>query len=324
MTEAETRQPYFVIAVHAGAGRHSKVSEAHVVRAMKAAMRAAGLHATSEGASAVDVISEAVAALEDSEHTNAGIGSALNIDGTAECDASIVDGSRPHAFSLIGAMSGMRNPIRAAHRLLMRKLYEKLPYGLVPASVLVGAGARGFASSQGLEACCLETAVSKFKWQKYKRKLEEPVDIETVGAVCILGHDGHPSAGASSGGSWMKPPGRVGAAGCFGAACFANESVGVAVSGQGESLISTLAAYEIAREQVSLQDDDQMAIARILAESNAGAICLERDPEQSGALLTWAHSAHSMAIGYYSSSMTRPVAFVSRRKCHSAGVKLHF
>lgn len=43
------------------------------------------------GASAVDAVEIAIKVLEDKEITNAGFGSNLAMDGTVECDATIVD-----------------------------------------------------------------------------------------------------------------------------------------------------------------------------------------------------------------------------------------
>lgn len=43
------------------------------------------------GASAVDAVELAIKVLEDKEITNAGFGSNLAMDGTVECDATIVD-----------------------------------------------------------------------------------------------------------------------------------------------------------------------------------------------------------------------------------------
>lgn len=43
------------------------------------------------GASAVEAVEMAIRVLEDKEITNAGFGSNLSMDGTVECDATIID-----------------------------------------------------------------------------------------------------------------------------------------------------------------------------------------------------------------------------------------
>ena len=43
--------------------------------------------------------------LQDSQWTNAGLGSNLTLDGTVECDASIMDGQSLH-YGAVGAVSG--------------------------------------------------------------------------------------------------------------------------------------------------------------------------------------------------------------------------
>ena len=50
-----------------------------------------GMKFLKAGATAVEAVEAAIRVLEDNEITNAGYGSNLSVDGTVECDASIVD-----------------------------------------------------------------------------------------------------------------------------------------------------------------------------------------------------------------------------------------
>ena len=57
------------------------------------------------GGTAVDAVEVAIKVLEDKEITNAGYGSNLAIDGTVECDATIVD--QYGRSGAVGAVSRM-------------------------------------------------------------------------------------------------------------------------------------------------------------------------------------------------------------------------
>ena len=58
------------------------------------------------GASAVEAVEIAIRVLEDKEITNAGFGSNLSMDGTVECDATIVDHyGRSGAVGAVGCTS---------------------------------------------------------------------------------------------------------------------------------------------------------------------------------------------------------------------------
>lgn len=62
--------------------------------------------------------------------TNAGFGSNLTLNGTVECDASVMDGSSLQ-FGAVGAVSGIKNPVLLAKRLCEQQSI-KFPYGRIP------------------------------------------------------------------------------------------------------------------------------------------------------------------------------------------------
>jgi hypothetical protein len=78
------------IFVHAGAGFHSFANEKHHLSACQDAAKVA-MTILKNGGDATDAVEMAIKVLEDREITNAGYGSNLAIDGTVECDATIVD-----------------------------------------------------------------------------------------------------------------------------------------------------------------------------------------------------------------------------------------
>lgn len=78
------------IFVHAGAGFHSHANEKHHLSACQDAAKVA-MTILKNGGDATDAVEMAIKVLEDREITNAGYGSNLAMDGTVECDATIVD-----------------------------------------------------------------------------------------------------------------------------------------------------------------------------------------------------------------------------------------
>ncbi|XP_044310220.1 threonine aspartase 1 isoform X9 [Varanus komodoensis] len=220
----------------------------------------------------------------DSPFTNAGMGSNLNLLGDIECDASIMDGKSLN-FGAVGALSGIRNPVSVANRLLCEGQKGKLSAGRIPPCFLVGEGAFKWAVDHGIPACppgVMATRLSLAAFKRNKRKLElaEKVEtdlfqlkkrrqssekendsgtLDTVGAV-VVDQEGNVAAAVSSGGLALKHPGRVGQAALYGCGCWAENmgiqnpySTAVSTSGCGEHLVRTLLARECS---CALQNED--------------------------------------------------------------------
>ncbi|KAG2188798.1 hypothetical protein INT44_003937 [Umbelopsis vinacea] len=102
-----------------------------------------------QGADSMDAVGAAIAVLEDAPCTNAGYGSNLTLQGTVECDASIM--TETGSFGAVGAVSGIKNPILAAKKLLEVSNQGLLPLGRVPPVFMVGPGAFEWAKDHGVE-----------------------------------------------------------------------------------------------------------------------------------------------------------------------------
>src|SRR5262245_35326348 len=101
--------------VHGGAG--AEPDDKPVYREALGSALDRGWTALRGGGSALDAVVAAVEAMEDHPRFNAGYGSALTERGTVECDASIMEGDSLQAGG-VGAVSGVRNPIALARRVL--------------------------------------------------------------------------------------------------------------------------------------------------------------------------------------------------------------
>ncbi|NWV56122.1 TASP1 aspartase, partial [Daphoenositta chrysoptera] len=250
--EPETKQTQrgkrvgFVL-VHAGAGYHSESKAKEYKHVCKRACQKA-IEKLRAGALATDAVTAALIELEDSPFTNAGLGSNLNLLGEIECDASIMDGKSLN-FGAVGALSGIKNPVSVANRLLCEGQKGKLSAGRIPPCFLVGEGAYRWAVDHGIPACppgIMATRFSLAAFKRNKRKLElaEKVEtdliqlkkrrqsnekendsgtLDTVGAV-VVDQEGNVAAAVSSGGLALKHPGRVGQAALYGCGCWAENT----------------------------------------------------------------------------------------------------
>ena len=356
----------FVLLVHAGAGNHGTTHDEDYERVLRRACQRGHKALVADGGSPTAAVAAAIRVLEDNPICNAGRGSSLNADGKVECDASVMAGA-DGSFGACAATAGVRNPIDLAER-LRRAQAEPLPGGLVNPIMLAGDGATRWARDNGVKCCDADEHVTKQRrkqWQEFKLDVSEapprkvprrkepakPLKArlnDTVGAVCV---DSNLSvaAGVSSGGLWLKPPGRVGEAALYGAGCWAadggEEHAGVAcsVSGIGEQVTQAQLAQRVARALAVASADDG-AHGAALAElrdgfaarmgpshlpPTAGFVACRAEPagadEPPGVELVWGHNTPSLAVGYYHHKRVHPAAIISRSDSVSvSGVCVRF
>ncbi|KAF4466054.1 asparaginase [Fusarium albosuccineum] len=163
------------IFVHAGAGFHSHQNEHIHLQACVAAVEMA-MKFLKAGSTATEGVEAALRILEDKEITNAGYGSNLSIDGTVECDATVVD--HLGRSGACGAVPNIRNPISLA-KLILDRSNEPLSLHRVPPNALVGEGARSFAEEHGLSTYPNEYMVSKNARDRFLRWQEDLKRAET-------------------------------------------------------------------------------------------------------------------------------------------------
>ncbi|KAK2610132.1 hypothetical protein N8I77_003586 [Diaporthe amygdali] len=163
------QRPSMAVFIHAGAGYHSLQNEnVHLTMCAKAAQEA--MKCMKGGGSATDAIEAAIRVLENNEITNAGYGSNLSIDGTVECDATIVD--HFGRSGACGAVPNIRNPISLA-KLVLDTSLRTLTLRRVPPNILVGEGAKRFALEHGIALVNNKELVSKNAHDRFKKWCED-------------------------------------------------------------------------------------------------------------------------------------------------------
>ncbi|XP_059561519.1 threonine aspartase 1 isoform X7 [Myotis daubentonii] len=330
--ELETKQSHkekrggFVL-VHAGAGYHSESKAKEYKHVCKRACQKA-IEKLQAGALATDAVTAALVELEDSPFTNAGMGSNLNLLGEIECDASIMDGKSLN-FGAVGALSGIKNPVSVANRLLCEGQKGKLSAGRIPPCFLVGEGAYRWAVDHGIPSCppnIMTTRFSLAAFKRNKRKLElaERVEtdfiqlkkrrqsnekendsgtLDTVGAV-VVDHEGNVAAAVSSGGLALKHPGRVGQAALYGCGCWA-ENTGA--HNPYSTAVSTSGSPFLASEDGVLGGVIVLRSCRCSAEPDSS-----QNKQTLLVEFLWSHTTESMCVGYMSAQDGKAKTHISR------------
>ncbi|MBI3859152.1 MAG: isoaspartyl peptidase/L-asparaginase [Thaumarchaeota archaeon] len=234
------------IAVHGGAGSGKYPEGDRRFKGLKAALQE-GLSALKKGSS-LDGVVAAVEYMEGSGAFNAGKGACLDIEGKISLDAAVMTGEGLRGCG-VGSSSGTYHPVRLAHWLM-----ENTPHVLI-----VGEACSGYARSARMRVHELVPADSALI--KYRKLVREGRGLQgrraesrrgirgggTVGAVA-MDSDGVPAAAVSTGGMWLKLPGRVGDSAVIGAGVYADSSGGAAcATGVGEEIIRNSLCREACR-----------------------------------------------------------------------------
>jgi beta-aspartyl-peptidase (threonine type) len=274
-----------VVAIHGGAGTRTQAMREHK-KEWHVSLRAALDRARTvleAGGTALDAAQAAVALMEDgADQLNAGRGSALCSDGSVEMSAALMRGS-DRAAGAVAGLRRTRNPIAAA-RLVLDS----------PQVLMVGASADELASAAGLEQCEPGYFVTEAQLARLRAGVARdragaraadvgagPVDVGagpadggTVGAAC-LDADGWLAAATSTGGLRGQPPGRVGDTPLIGAGTWADATVAVSCTGDGEAFIRAGVARQLAglvRCGVTLEEAARRALEDVAALGGAGGL----------------------------------------------------
>jgi L-asparaginase / beta-aspartyl-peptidase len=224
------------------------------------------------GASSLDAVEAAVAALELDGAFGAGVGSALNEEGVVELDGGLMDGSSMQVGSVAGIQQ-VASAIKVARKVLDSQY-----------ALLVGDGAVRFAERNGLQLVDPRSLVSPRelrRWQESHGRQSETWHREmfgdTVGAVAV-DRNGCVAAGTATGGSPRKPKGRVGDSPLVGCGLYAdNRTAAVSTTGHGERLIPLVWA-KTAADMVGAGIEPQAA-------ADAAVELLERERVRGGLII---------------------------------------
>ena len=238
--------------------------------------------------SALDGVEAAVEYMEESGQFNAGKGACLNSEGKVELDAAIMT-ARKLAGAGVGSVTCTHHPVA-----LSRWIMENTNHVLI-----VGERCMDYARLAGMEVEQVKPSrASLTRFAQLAKDTDSPnlrlaqrlQDGNTVGAVAV-GTDGTPAAAVSTGGMWLKLPGRVGDSAVLGSGIFADDSGAACATGTGEEIIRTglssracdymkaTSAQEAARRAISF-------ITRARGRNTAGIITVDRRGRVGAALNT--------------------------------------
>jgi L-asparaginase / beta-aspartyl-peptidase len=307
MIRSDHRNSHFGILIHGGAKtkkikRSSKRAD-EISKFLKSSVLD-GFNLLKKGSNAVDAVEAAVVNMEDSGVFNAGAGAALTIDKQVEMDASIMDGKDISA-GCVAMVQGIRNPIKLA-----RQVIENTDHVMI-----VSEGALRFAKLLNIDVEKFypsQKSLAKFnkrkKDMKNRSKNKKLLDMlldhfgGTVGAVAI-DRERNVASAVSTGGTWLKLPGRIGDSATIGGGFYADNSLGAAcATGHGE-YIMRLCLCKYACDQMQLNDGS-------LSSKKSIILLTKRFGKNTGGIIT-VDTQGRFGIAYNTQSM--PVASIKSK-----------
>jgi len=304
------------IAVHVGAGRWSREQKVieEIVELVRSSLDA-GLRAGETGSS-LDMVVQAVRVLEDSGIVNAGAGSTVDLTGSVSMDAGVMY-SKTGRAGAVAYVKYPRNPV-----VLAKYVLEQTDHVLVAGEAADRLAERlGLPRHPGVSARVrnlYEDAVRKIRYGEvpqrfYSRSLELWLRFfgigDTVGAVAV-DKDGELAAATSTGGVFLKMPGRVGDSPIAGAGFYASRCGAASATGIGEFII----LYGLSRKAVDslCENGDPVSVAEEVMKDftskyggdTAGLILIDRDGRAHGA-----YNTQAMPWGYATKEFVKVFGF---------------
>ncbi len=255
-----------------------------------------------QSGSALEVVIEALRAMEDCPFFNAGTGSHPTLDGRIEMDAAVM--TQDGRFGGVCCISGVKNPILVAQKVMMETDHL----------LLCGEGATEFARSMGFTEYDPITdralaALSKFKREgsKYYSKLNRRLGLEnkenpvasleggTVGAVAIDKY-GKLAVATSTGGVVGRLRGRIGDTALLGAGIYAGPTGAACCSGHGELIMRLMLAKSVVDRTATLPGTAALSLTMSEARRHklqCGVIGLD-----ARGSIFYGHTTAAFAYGY--------------------------
>lgn len=291
--------------IHSGAGGGRFPKSDRKFAELRAAVEE-GMAALKRGSS-VDGVEAAVRYMEDSGEFNAGKGACLTAEGTVQLDAAVMEGKGSRGAG-IGLCECTYNAVTLA-----RAVMEKTDHSLI-----AGAECERFARAAGLRTVRVQPSArskERFEEMKAMMKKEHPLNYSmlrsiqegnTVGAVAI-DSDGVSAAAVSTGGTWMKLPGRIGDSAILGAGIYADGAGAACATGRGEAIIKCVLCWNAC---VFLKESDALAAAK-----NSIALIGSRSGRDTAGIVTvdrkgrvgFAYNTKAMGRAWFDSAKNRIV-----------------